>query len=180
MHTWLRILWIHVEPDACSHGQEAIFMDELGVLEQEKLAIVRARSEDVGELTIVIVPAELEWSPAIVLFVGSVWPSVTSPASLIVVACRISSSVESRITTNFLNPVEGLGPELTIARVSLTSLLSPVCKDRRHFSLASIIETATCLISLIAEVGELSHSLQEVVISIDWICLWESSDPIIR
>jgi len=47
MHARFRVLGAHVEPNACSESQEAVFMDKLGVLEQVKSAIIATRCKDV-------------------------------------------------------------------------------------------------------------------------------------
>ena len=56
MHARLGVLWRHVEPYASSHGQEAVLVDQVRVLEQIHLAVVRAWGEDIRELTVVVVP----------------------------------------------------------------------------------------------------------------------------
>ena len=56
VHAWLRVLGRHVEPDAGSHGQEAVLVHKVWILQQVHLVVVGAGSEHCGEATIVIVP----------------------------------------------------------------------------------------------------------------------------
>ena len=106
-------------------------MHKVWVLKQVQLAVVRAGCEDVGELSVVIVPRELEWSSAEVLLIRLGRPSILCPTSLLIVAGRIVSS----IAADLLNPVECLGPELSIVWVPLSCLLTPVSEDRGKLSL---------------------------------------------
>ena len=51
-------------------------MDQIWVIEQVHLAVVGAGSENVGELTIVVVPRQLERSAPVVLRVSLRRPSI--------------------------------------------------------------------------------------------------------
>ena len=47
MHAWLGVLGRHVEPDSSSHGQEAVLVHKVWILQQVHLVVVGAGSEDV-------------------------------------------------------------------------------------------------------------------------------------
>jgi len=101
-------------------------VNQVWVLEQEKLAVVGARrGENVRELTVVVVPRELEGTAAIVLLFGLRGPGIISPACLLVVARWICGS----FAADLLYIVKGLLPKFTLSWLPLPSLLAPVGKQ---------------------------------------------------
>ena len=109
-------------------------MYQVRILKQIKLAIVRAGSEDVGELAIIVVPGELERPAAEVLLIRVVWPGVCCPVVCLIVA----RGVVCTIAADFLHPVEGLRPERTVCRISFARLLAPVRKYSSQLALACL------------------------------------------
>ena len=99
-------------------------MNELGLLKEVVLAVIRRWRKDIREATVVIVPRELERTTSIVLFTFGGRPSFRCPTSLRIVTARVISA----ITAYFLNPIKGLRPKLSICWVSLASLLAPMGK----------------------------------------------------
>jgi len=107
-------------------------------------------------------------------------PSIIRPSSLLVIAARVSSAtVCVHIAPNLLHPVESLSPVLSIARVSFASLLAPVSENCGKLSFTGFVEGLTIHVCLVTEVGELSHSLKEVVICVDRVGLGESIDELL-
>ena len=56
VHTGLRILGSHVEPDSGRHGDLAILANFLGMLQELHLAVICASAVDIRELAVVVVP----------------------------------------------------------------------------------------------------------------------------
>jgi len=129
VHGGLRRLGRHVEPDTSSHGNIAITGHAVGILKQLQLAIVRASGEDIRELTVVVVPRELEGTSTVVLLTGLVGPSIIRPAIVPVVAFR-----------NLFDVIESLGPEFTVRVTSLSSLLAPVSKECGQLAHANLVK----------------------------------------
>ena len=175
VHAGFGVLRRHVEPNSGRHCQISVLVHKLRLIEQVQLAVVGARSENVGKLAVVVVPRELERPAAIVLLAWGWWPSicVRSPVRLGVIACRIVGAVAA----DLLHPVEGLGPELALGRVPQTSLLSPVGKNTGQFSPASHLDRPAWQVRLVAKGGEFGHGPQEVLISVDVISKREPGIP---
>ena len=175
VHAGLGVLRRHVEPNTSCHRQISVLVHQLRLIEQVQLAVVGARSEDVGELAVVVVPRELERPAAIVLLACSWRPSIgiRSPVRLSIVACGIVGAVAA----DLLHPVEGLGPELALRRVPQTSLLSPVGKNTGQLSPAGHLDGPAWEVRLVAEGREFGHRPQEVLISVDVVSKRESGIP---
>jgi len=176
VHARFRILRIHVEPDASSHGKETVLVDQVWILKKVKFTVVLAGSEDIRERSIVVIPRELEGSAAVVLSFALRWPRIVCPSSLLIVAGRISIGIET-VAANLLHPVQCLRPEGPILRSSLASFLAPVGEDGRKLPPACVVKCLATNCGLTAELGELGHSLQEVVVGVDGIRQWEPSIP---
>ena len=82
------------------------------------------------------------------------------------------------VLIDLLDIVEALSPELTVSWVSLSGLLSPVSEDSGQLSFAGLFESITTDVVLSTEGWELSDSLQEIIIAVDWVGMGETSVPL--
>ena len=156
MHTGLRVLRSHVEPESGCHGNVAITGDEAGVLEELHLAVVTISGEDIGELAIVVVPGELHGASAEVLNTRLIRPGSVGPVPRLVVALG-----------DLFDVIKTLSPEFAVGRIALASLLAPMSEECGQLLFASLLDRPSLLVALITEGWELSDSLQESGVVID-------------
>ena len=132
------------------------------------MAIVAICRKDLREEAVVVIPGKLERSTTKVLNASLRWEIdiVAISSRLVIALCNLFSIVEA------------LSPELTIACGSLACLLSPMREHGSQLSFARHLNSVAVNVVLSAEGGELSHSLQEVIIGVDCISLWEGGIPL--
>lgn len=131
-------------------------MDKVGVLEQIHLAVVGAWGKDVRELSVVVVPGELERSAPVVLLTWLRRPGIrqSGPIRRLIV----TRGNEGAIASNLLDPIETLRPKLAITPASFASLLAPMSENCRQLSFASLKIVHVSQVALATEGGELGDS----------------------
>jgi len=134
VHGRLGVLGGHVEPESREKGHGAITFQLGGVSEQDHLVILLLGESNVGELTIVVVPGELEGTSAVVLNTGLRRPRGGGPVGALVVAVGGASGPVRSSAVDFGNPVKSTAP------VSSARLSREVSEECAQLSLARVVQ----------------------------------------
>jgi hypothetical protein len=94
-------------------------------------------------------------------------------------AIVVAHSERLALAIHLFDMIETLCPEFSIIPAALARFLSPVREDASQFSLAVLVEGHTINVAFVAELGEFSHGLQEVVIGVKWISVRETLIPLL-
>ena len=157
MHAWLRIWGRHIEPHGWREASESVRLELGRVFEKLWFGVV-ATVKGVGELAVVVVPADLQWAASIVLYVVYVWPlRIISPGVTLV-----------WMMIQFFSVIETLAPPfiLYLVTISMTRFLSCMGKESGQLLLACVLQSLVWSIGLIAEGRELGDTLNEGVIGV--------------
>ena len=112
VHTWLRVLRSHVEPESCSKDSVRVLMNDVWVPQKVHVTIVRCVCERFRECSVVVVPRKLEWSSAVVLDSSLGWVCFAPFATFNVVATWFASiwSVKFFCASDLSDPIQSLFP----------------------------------------------------------------------